>query len=33
LSDAVPGGVVAVATQVDAEGGAPPLWIEEMTLQ
>jgi hypothetical protein len=33
LSDAVPGGVVAVATQVDAEGGAPPLWTEEMTLQ
>jgi hypothetical protein len=33
LSDAVPGGVYAVATQVDAEGGAPPLWIEEMTLQ
>ena len=33
LSDAVPGGVFAVATQVDAEGGAPPLWIEEMTLQ
>ncbi len=33
LSDAVPGGVVAVATHVDAEGGAPPLWTEEMTLQ
>ncbi|MCW5658402.1 MAG: hypothetical protein KIT60_11920 [Burkholderiaceae bacterium] len=33
LSDAVPGGVYAVRSQVDAEGGAPPLWIEEMTLQ
>jgi hypothetical protein len=33
LSDAVPGGVYAVATQVDGEGvGAPPLWVEEMTL-
>ncbi|HEX6723408.1 MAG TPA: hypothetical protein VF107_17710, partial [Burkholderiaceae bacterium] len=33
LSGAVPGGVYAVTTQVDAESGAPPLWIEEMTLQ
>jgi hypothetical protein len=33
LSDAVPGGVYAVTTQVDAESGAPPLWIEEMMLQ
>jgi hypothetical protein len=33
LSAAVPGGVVAVATRVDAEGGAAPLWTEEMTLQ
>jgi hypothetical protein len=33
LSDAVPGGVVAVGSQVDGEGGAPPLWTEEMTLQ
>ena len=33
LSDAVPGGVYAIATQVDAEDGAQPLWIEEMTLQ
>jgi hypothetical protein len=33
LSDAVPGGVYAIATQVDAEGGAAPLWIEELTLQ
>jgi len=33
LSDAVPGGVYAIATQVDGEGGAPPLWIEEMTLE
>jgi hypothetical protein len=33
LSDAVPGGVYAVATQVDGDGaGAPPLWLEEMTL-
>jgi hypothetical protein len=32
LSDAVPGGIYAVATQVDAEGGASPLWTEEMTL-
>jgi len=32
LSDAVPGGIYAVATQVDAEGGAPPLWTEEMIL-
>jgi hypothetical protein len=31
LSDAVPGGIYAIATQVDAEG-APPLWTEEMTL-
>jgi hypothetical protein len=33
LSDAVPGGVLSVATQVDAEGGAQPLWTEEITLQ
>jgi hypothetical protein len=33
LSDAVPGGVVAIATQVDAEGGGTPLWTEEMTLE
>jgi len=33
LSDAVPGGVLSVATQVDAEGGATPLWTEEITLQ
>jgi hypothetical protein len=33
LSESVPGGVYAVATQVDAEGGAAPLWIEEMTLE
>jgi len=33
LSDAVPGGVYAIATQVDADGGAVPLWIEEMTLE
>jgi hypothetical protein len=33
LSDAVPGGVYAVSTQVDGDGtGAPPLWLEEMTL-
>jgi hypothetical protein len=32
LSDAVPGGVYAIATQVDSEGGAP-WWIEEMTLE
>jgi hypothetical protein len=32
LSDAVPGGVYAIATQVDTDGGAP-LWIEEMTLE
>jgi hypothetical protein len=33
LSTAVPGGVYAVATQVDGVGGAPPLWVEEMTLE
>jgi len=33
LSDAVPGGVYAIATRVDADGGAAPLWIEELTLQ
>lgn len=33
LSDAVPGGVYAVTSQVDAGGGVPPLWIEEMILQ
>jgi len=33
LSDAVPGGVYGVATQVDAEGGAPPFWMEEMILE
>jgi hypothetical protein len=32
LSEAVPGGVLSVATQVDAEGGAP-LWTEEIALQ
>jgi hypothetical protein len=32
LSDAVPGGIYAVATQVDADDGAAPLWTEEMTL-
>lgn len=32
LSDDVPGAVYAVAAQVDDQGGAPPLWIEEMTL-
>ena len=32
LADDVPGVVYAVATQVDDQGGAPPLWIEEMTL-
>ena len=33
LSDAVPGGVVAVATRVDAEAGAAPLWTEQMVLE
>jgi hypothetical protein len=33
LSDAVPGGVYAVTTRVDAEDGGTPLWTEEMTLQ
>jgi hypothetical protein len=32
LSDAVPGGIYAIAAQVDAEGAAP-LWTEEMILQ
>ena len=32
LSDAVPGGIYAIATRVDADGGAP-LWTEEMTLE
>jgi hypothetical protein len=32
LSEAVPGGVLSVATRVDAEGGAP-LWTEEIVLQ
>ena len=32
LSEAVPGGVLSVATQVDAEGGVP-LWTEEIALQ
>ena len=34
LSEAVPGGVLSVATRVDAEGGGgAPLWTEEIALQ
>lgn len=33
LSDAVPGGVVAVATRVDSDTAAQPLWTEQMVLE